>query len=459
MKITFLGASKIVTGSCYLLKFGNMKILVDCGLYQGESYCEDLNFKPFEYDPKEISAILVTHAHIDHIGRIPQLYRNGFVGKIYSTPPTKDFAEILLLDSEHILRKEAEEKGKEPLYGVNDVLDVMNLWETVPYHERIKINTHSCGTAPGCEVEFYDAGHVLGSSSIVIRADGKQVVFSGDLGNIDTPFLKPTEFFETADYAVLESTYGNRRHSDLKKRKDLFEDIIEETARANGVLLIPAFALERTQEMIFELNELVEHKRIPNVRVFIDSPLAIKLISVYQKYSHNPLYFNEGYIGRVNNGDSIFNFPRLKMTLTSEESKEISRVPSPKIIVAGSGMSQGGRILRHEREYLPHSENSILFVGFQAKNSLGRLILDGAPVVKIEGEDIKVRARIRSISGYSAHADQIQLMRWVSPMRFTLKKIFLTHGEEEEALPLAQRIKDEFAVNAGAPSLGEEVVL
>lgn len=454
MKITFYGAARVVTGSNYLLESGNTKILVDCGLYQGESYCEDLNFRPFAYDPREISAVFVTHAHIDHIGRIPQLYKNGFSGKIYSTPPTKDFAELLLLDSEHILRKEAGKRQKEPLYGINDVSGVMNLWETVPYHKKIKI-----GAPPGLEVEFYDAGHVLGSSSIIVRAEGKQIVFSGDLGNIDTPFIRPTEFFEEADYAVLESTYGNRFHSDLDKRKDLLEDIIEETTRTKGVLLIPAFALERTQEMIFELNELVENKRIPSMPVFIDSPLAIKLTTVYQKYSQNPAYFSEESIYRVKNGDAIFNFPRLRMTLTSEESREISRAPSPKIIVAGSGMSQGGRILRHEREHLPYPENTILFVGFQAKDSLGRSILDGAPVVKINEEDVPVRARVRSISGYSAHADQDQLMRWISPMRFTLKKVFLTHGEEEESGPLAQRIKDEFAVDAELPSLGQEAVL
>ena len=459
----------MVTGSNYLLESGPSagsgqatKILIDCGLHQGSNYCETHNFEPFPYDPKEIAAVFITHAHIDHIGRLPKLMKDGFRGKIYSTPPTKDFAELLLLDSEHILREEAEKKNLPPLYSAADVIELMKLWQKTPYHQKIAVGARQSG-GQGFEVELYDAGHVLGSASVLVSesppAGGKKIVFSGDLGNVPAPLIKPTEYIENADYALVESTYGARVHEKAEARKGILEALIEENIKNGGVLMIPAFALERTQELLFELNEIVESGRIPKVPIFIDSPLAIKLTALYQKYSTDPNYFNEEAIQLIKGGDQIFNFPGLRMTLTTEQSKEINNVPPPKIIIAGSGMSNGGRILHHELRYLSDPKNTILFIGYQAEATLGRQLFNGAKNVKIFGEEISVRCKIKAIGGYSAHADQPQLMKWGMAMRGTLKKIFVVQGEEEQSNVLAEKIKAELAIDAEVPSIGETVVL
>jgi len=442
MKLTFYGAAKMVTGSNYMLESGGEKILIDCGLQQGSSFCERQNFDPFEYDPKEISAVFVTHAHIDHTGRLPKLFKDGFRGKIYSTFPTRDFVELLLLDSEHVLDQDAEKFKLTKIYTTDDVLNLMNLWEGVEYHKKVKLKNF--------EIEFYNAGHILGSSFIVVSAEGKKIVFSGDLGNSPAPIIGLKEFIEEVDYCLIESTYGNRVHEKATERKDILEDLIEDTVRAGGVLMIPAFAMERTQELLFEINDLVENGRIPRTPVFVDSPLAIKLTTVYKKYEQ---YFEKSTQALVRFGEAIFNFPGLKLTLTTEESKTINEVKPPKVIIAGSGMSTAGRILHHERRYLPDPKSTLLIIGYQSRGSLGRRILDGEKVVRIMGEDVQVNCRVKAIGGYSAHADQPQLFEWLRPMRLALKKVFLIHGEEEEAVPLAQKFRDELAVEAVVPEL------
>lgn len=451
MKLSFLGAVKSVTGSSYLLESGDTKILVDCGLHQGSHYCEEHNYEKFGFDPKEIKAVFITHAHIDHTGRLPQLVHAGFQGKIYSTHPTKDMAEALLVDSEHLLREEAEKKGKLPIYTIPDVTRTVGLWQKLSYHEKLVVGPFV--------VELYDAGHVLGSSSVVVEAEGKRIVFSGDLGNMPAPFIKPIEYIPDVDYALVESAYGGRIHERAAERKDMLEDAIEEAVLSKGVLLLPAFALERTQEMIFELNELIEHGRIPRIPVFIDSPLAIKLTAVYEKYSQDPNYFSEESIKLIRKGDAIFNFPGLRMTLSTEESKAINDIPSPKVIMAGSGMSNGGRILHHERRYLSDPASSIVFIGYQAQGTLGRLILDGVKTVKMFGEIVPVRCKVRTISGYSAHADQPQLVKWVDAMQDRVQKVFVVQGEEEQSNDLALKLRDELAVNAVVPAAGDSVVL
>ncbi len=451
MKLTFYGATEQVTGSNFLLESGSAKILIDCGLHQGSRYAEDGNFKPFPYDPKEIEAVFVTHSHIDHIGRIPQLYRQGFRGSIYSTAPTKDFAEQLLLDSEHILNKEAADRNEPPLYTIDDVNNVLGLWHKRKYHEPV---THG-----PFEAEFYDAGHILGSSFVVITEGGKRTVFSGDIGNLKTPIVKDTETITGVDYALVESTYGGRIHEDLLSRRDQLEDAIEDAVRSGGVLLIPAFAMERTQDLLFELNQLAEEGRIPRLPIYIDSPLAIKLTAVYKKYSADPHYVDEEALAHLRNGDAIFDFPGLHFSLTTEQSKAINEVAPPKVIIAGSGMSNGGRILHHERRHLSDPNSTILFIGYQAAGTLGRRILEGERRVTVLGEEVEVRCRKRAISGYSAHADQEKLLAWIAPMRQSLKKIFLIHGEVDQGEQLAVKIRDELAVKAHIPKYGESVIL
>lgn len=433
----------MVTGSNYLLEIGDKKILIDCGMYQTTRFSDEKNYEKFPYNPRDIEAVFVTHAHLDHTGRLPKLKRDGFGGEIYSSEPTRDFAELMLLDSEHVLLQESEKTGSPVLYTAGDVLNTMSAWRGIPYHKRLEFKNFA--------VTFYDAGHILGSSFILIEAEGKRLVFSGDLGNTPAPIIMPTEHIKNVDYCIIESTYGGRVHESGVKRKDFIQAVIKETMLDGGVLMIPAFAMERTQELLFELDELVEAKRIPKVPIFIDSPLAIKLTAVYQKYEN---YFNKETANLIKSGDQIFNFSGLHMTLSAEQSKDINNVPPPKIIVAGSGMSQGGRILHHEIRYLGDPKNTILFVGYQASGSLGRQIFDGQKMVKIFNEDVIVRAKVKSIGSYSAHADQPKLLNWLEPMHANLKKIFIVHGEVEQSLALSESIKEHLHIHSEIPKLG-----
>lgn len=448
MRLTFHGASGGVTGSNYLLESGGHKVLVDCGLFQGSHYADRQNFEPFAYNPEEVHAVFVTHPHLDHVGRLPKLVKDGFCGDVYSTAPARDLAELILIDSEHILAKEAEREKRPSLCTLEDVARLMELWKPVEYH--------GSATSGPFTVTWYDAGHILGSAFLLVEAEGTRIVFSGDLGNSPAPIIKPTEPLVPADYCVMESTYGDRLHQNIDERREMLENAIEDTAKSGGVLLIPAFALERTQELLYHLHQLFEEGRIPPMPVFIDSPLAIKMTAVYKKYEN---YFNKASSKLVRSGDDILNFPGLRLTLTTEESKRINEVPPPKVIMAGSGMSHGGRILHHERRYLSDPKSMILFVGYQARGSLGRQILDGAREVTIFREEISVRCKKRVVSGYSAHADQSLLMTWLRPQRMALKKVFMTHGEPEVSAVFAQKVRDEFAVSTEAPSLGETIEL
>jgi metallo-beta-lactamase family protein len=439
MKLTFYGGVKEVTGANYLLESGDTKILIDCGLHQGGSFCEKHNWEPFKYNPEEIAAVFLTHAHIDHSGRLPKLLKERFKGRVYSTPPTKDFANLLLLDSEHVLVDEATRFKKPALYTVRDIEELMTRWEDVPYGKEITVGPF--------KITFRSAGHILGSSIVVIEAEGKKIAFSGDLGNSPAPIIGAYDVLgDDIDYCVVESTYGDRIHPEIAG--GMVEDVIEDTVKAGGVLMIPAFAMERTQKLLFEINELIENGRVPMVPVFLDSPLAIKVTDVYKKYKD---YFDEKTMHLLKGDNLLFDFPGLKKTFTTDESKKINDTPAPKIIIAGSGMSQGGRILHHEKRYLADPKSTILFIGYQAKNSLGRKVLDGEKEVKIHGEMVPVRCRIVQIHGYSAHADQKQLLEWLRPMRLSLKKIFVVQGEEEASLAVSRKIIDELAVRAEIP--------
>src|SRR3989344_402896 len=450
MKLTFHGGAKMVTGANYLLESDSQKILIDCGLHQGSNFCEKHNWEPVAYKPSEISAVFIAHAHIDHVGRLPKLYKDGFRGQGYSTLPTREFAELLIKDSDHILEEEARRFKKPILFIPEDIENLMKHWQGVEYHAPVTVGPF--------KVMFYNAGHILGSSFILVEVEGKKIIFSGDLGNSPAPIIGPWETFGGgATHCLIESTYGDRVHEDLPERKEILEDLIEDTVKNNGTLMIPAFAMERTQDLLYEINDLMEHGRIPRLPIFLDSPLAIKLTDVYRRYDR--YFVHNAGLSRKHDPGHLFKFRDLKMTFTTEESKKINDVPPPKVIIAGSGMSHGGRILHHERRYLPDPESKLLIVGFQAYGSIGRQILEGASSVRMFHEDISVRCHVKAIGGYSAHADQFQLMQWLKPMRKTLKKVFAVQGEEGPAAALGQKIIDEYAVSAHVPEMGEEVVL
>ncbi|KKS15770.1 MAG: RNA-metabolising metallo-beta-lactamase [Parcubacteria group bacterium GW2011_GWB1_41_6] len=467
LKLSFYGGAQEVTGANYLLESDPStssgqatKLLVDCGLFQGSKIAEDKNRAPFDYDPKSINALFVTHSHIDHIGRIPKLVKEGFGGTIYSTPPTKDLAEIMLIDSLGVLEKEAQRDNKEVFYNQEDVRQAMSQWQAIDYHQEFEVQDF--------KVNFKNAGHILGSAMIEIIYGGAtsvggsrtsvpiKIVFTGDLGNPPAPLLRPPEEVNDADFLIIESTYGDKVHEDRKERKIKLERAIEDAVKAGGVLMMPAFSLERTQEILFELNDLVEHGRIPQVPIFLDSPLAIMATEIYKKYEN---YFNQEAKYVINSGDEIFKFPGLKMTKTTEESKSINEIPAPKVIIAGSGMSNGGRIIHHERRYLSDPKNTLLLVGYQSAGSLGRILQDGAKSITILGDKIEVRAKIEVIRGYSAHPDQEGLVEFVQKSAETLKQVFVVQGESSSSLFFVQRVRDYLGLNAQSPKYGDSIQL
>ena len=449
-KLTFHGGALSVTGANYLIETERTKVLVDCGMVQGSRHALEENYKPFPYEPSKIDALFITHAHVDHTGRVPKLVKDGFTGPIYATEPTVDLANVMLVDSQGLI--ESESKGERPpLYNEKDVEKTAVQFKPVKYRQEIRVNDD-------IRVRLQDAGHILGSAIIElwVRENGKETkfVFSGDLGNPPTPLLEPTEYIDEADYVVVETTYGDRLHEDKKQRKGLLENAVEDTITSGGTLMVPSFALERTQEILLELNELVENNRIPEVPVFMDSPLAIRATEVYKKHTN---YFNKEARALIESGDELFNFPNLKFTLSVPESKAINDVPPPKVIMAGSGMSTGGRILHHEMRDLPDPASTILFIGYQGAGTIGRRISDGAESVKIYGTEVPVRCKVRSIGGYSAHADQDGLYGWIDNMRGggKLKKVFCVQGEEEAASAFALRVRDRMAVDATVPQPGD----
>ncbi len=448
MQLTFYGGTGEATGSNYVLASGGVRIMIDCGLHQGGHYADRENFEPFAYDPKGIAAVFVSHSHLDHIGRLPSLALAGFSGTIYSTHPTRDFAELMLEDAEHLLAKEAEREARPPLYRVEDIRNAMALWKGVGYHEPVAVGPFI--------VEYYDAGHILGSAITHVTCEGKTIVFSGDLGNIPSPLIKPTERIPSADYCLIESTYGDRVHENVEGRREMLLGAIEETYKAGGVLMIPTFAMERTQDLLFHFHQLYHQGKLPDEPIFLDSPLGIKLTELFRKYEGS---FNDKAEAIVKEDGDVLTFPALRVTLSTEQSKAINDVPPPKIIIAGSGMSNGGRILHHELRYLSDPKSEIVFVGYQGEGSLGRELLEGAAEARIFGETVPVRCRKIDIPGYSAHADQPHLLDWLSSMKGSLKKVFVVQGDPDASVALAHKIIDGFGVTAEVPHAGESVTL
>ncbi|MEK7558663.1 MAG: MBL fold metallo-hydrolase [Patescibacteria group bacterium] len=450
LKLTFHGGVGTVTGANFLLEGAGKRFLIDCGLRQGcFKVCDDANRAPFPYDPASIDAVFITHSHIDHVGRLPKLVKEGFRGKIYSTIPTKDIAEVMLIDSLGVMEKEAKHDKLPTIYNTLNVGETMRQWEGVPYHRDINFDH-------GFTVRLLDSGHVLGSCMVEFTFNKKKIVFTGDLGNSPSPLLNDSENITDADYLIIESVYGDRNHESRADRKRFLEEVIEESIKMKGVLMIPAFSLERTQQILYEINNFVENKKIPPVAIYLDSPLAIKVTKIYSNYEE---YFKPEVRALITSGDDIFSFSGLKKTLTTEESRAILSEPDPKIIIAGSGMSNGGRIIHHEKNYLGDKKNTLLLIGYQSAGTPGRLIQDGNEFINILGEEVPVNARIVTISGYSAHKDSDALVEFVSHGRDKVKKVFAVMGEPKSALFFVQRLRDYLGVDAMAPRAGESIEL
>lgn len=469
MKITFLGATKIVTGSNFLVEAAGKKFLVDCGLYQGKTELEEQNYREFDYNPAEIDFMLLTHAHIDHSGRIPKLYNDGFKGPIYAHKATCDLCQIMLPDSGHIQEMEAEWKNKKrirkgqptrgPLYTAEDALKCMEIFVPVKYDEIIQVSEN-------IYVRFNDAGHMLGSSTIEIWAkeDGKETkaVFSGDLGNNDIPLLSEPTMIDNCDYLVMESTYGSRLHIRNDQKAELFLKIVSETIDNGGTVVIPSFAVGRTQEILYEINKikenrhdeefLREYRTLMKVPVYVDSPLAI---SATQVFKENMDLFEDEVKEEMERGNNPLEFPGLKFTQTADESKALNESNEPSIIISASGMCDVGRIKHHLKHNIWNPKSTILFVGYQAPGTLGYEIVNGAKKVTIFGEEFAVNARIEYIEGYSGHADQEWLMNFVYSFYNKPKHIFLVHGEEESQEVLRNKILENTGIGVTIPEYGE----
>ena len=469
MKITFLGATKTVTGSNYLVEAAGKKFLVDCGLWQGKKELEEENFQEFEFDPQEIDFMLLTHAHIDHSGRIPKLYKEGYRNRIYAQKATCDLCTLMLPDCGHIQETECEwknrkrlrkgEKPREPLYTAEEAVKCLELFEPVQYDEIIDITDD-------IHVRFNDAGHMLGSSIIElwVNEDGKltKTVFTGDIGNNDIPLLSEPTMIEDTDYLVMESTYGSRLHEKNDQKAQIFLDIVASTIQNGGTVVIPSFAVGRTQEILYELNRikdtsedekfLKQYEILMRTPVYVDSPLAISATEVFKE---NMNLFDEETQELMKSGKHPLEFPGLQFTRTPDESKALNENPEPKIIISASGMCDVGRIKHHLKHNLWKSDCCILFVGYQAPGTLGYSLVNGAKKVKIFGEEIAVNARIEYIEGYSGHADQNGLMNFVYSFLKKPKEIFLVHGEEGSQEVLKNKLTEETHIPVRIAGFGE----
>lgn len=462
--IHFYGGAGTVTGSNFLFtpspkaSDSKLKILIDCGLFQGKHSFEEANWEPFPYNPADISVLINTHAHIDHIGRIPKLVKDGFRGTIFSTEATRALAEPLLLDAMELSARTAQHIGKEPLYTEKDVAQAMRQWKGMPYHEPQDMGDDVVLT-------FNDAGHILGSAIAIFSRQGDpthSVAFTGDLGGGNSPLLAPVEVPVGVQYVVMESVYGDRMRKDDTHRRDLLENYIEETAAKGGTLLMPAFSTERTQDLLFEIRSLFLEKRVPSMPVYLDSPLAQKITAAYLAY---PQYFSDEMQKRIAGGEHIFAFPELQFVEGAEESEHARQKPGAKIILAGSGMSNGGRVVSHEAAILPDENSTLLVVGYQSAGSLGRRLIEGAKKVDIRGEEITVRCRVAAMYGYSAHMDGEQLLEFVNALTETpagkkpLDQVFVVMGEPAASGFLVQRIRDYLGLLATMPQAGDSVAI
>ncbi len=464
MKLTFLGAARTVTGSCFLLETKARKILIDCGLFQGHIKETTLNCEDFPFNPSDIDYVLLTHAHIDHSGRIPKLYVDGFQGEVIATKAAVELCSVMLPDSGHIQETEVEWINKRrarenkhsirPLYTMQDAVDCIKLFRKVKCDQEIILDE-------GIRVIYRDSGHMLGSAIIEVWVkEGKKetkLVFTGDLGNKGLPILKDPSIVKDADYLIMESTYGDRLHGDNIGKAEKFLNAIIETINNGGNVIIPSFAVGRTQEILYELHKDKEKygdrlDALKNIPVFVDSPLAVSATEIFRS---NEDCFDEETRNYIRNGDNPLDFPGLRFTRSADESKALNDLMESVVIISASGMCEAGRIKHHLKHNLWKPENTILFVGYQAQGTLGRRILDGAKKVRIFGEDISVNARIVSIDGFSGHADQQGLIEWLGYFRKGPKKVFLVHGEPEAQKSLSREVEEKYNIECIIPDRGE----
>jgi metallo-beta-lactamase family protein len=464
MRVEFLGGVRAVTGSATLLEKGSLKWLVDCGMFQGGKEYEKKNWNLLPYQAKGLSYILLTHAHIDHSGLIPRLVKEGFQGKVVCTKATFDLCDIMLRDSGHIQEMEAEwqnRKGKRagrgeavPLYTMKDAEKCLRYFQTVSYDEKFQL-------ADGVKVRFRDAGHILGSAMIEIWVEKgggleNKLIFSGDLGNLEQPLLRDPSIVEEGDVLWLESTYGNRLHKSREETAQELLKIIQEAIAHQAKVVIPAFAVERTQDIIYTLGQFIRKGSIPQTPIYIDSPLAISATEIYKRNSE---CFDQETKDLLLGGEKPLDIPGILYTQTTEESKAINEDPRSGIIIAASGMCDSGRILHHLKHHLWREESHIIFIGYQAEGTVGRRIVDGAKTVRLFGEEIAVYAHIHTLGGFSAHADQKGLLDWVSHIRNPQLVVFVNHGEEKISMELSQRIHEQFHFNTAVPQWREKKIL
>ena len=463
MRLTFLGAAMMVTGSSYLLESGKHKVLIDCGMFQGGKVISQLNRRPFAYRPSEIDAVILTHAHIDHSGLLPRLVNEGFHGSIYTSRVTADLAKIMLPDSAHIQEVDsdiANRKGKragrdevEPLYTVDDAYSCLKHFSTVKFNEIIDV-------APSITVRFRNAGHIFGSAivEIWVEEDGKKTkfVFSGDLGQPNQPIIKDPDMVEDADYVIVESTYGDRVH-DHTDKEEVLAKIINDTIKRGGNVVIPAFAVGRTQTLLYYFRNLLKAKKIPQVPIIIDSPMAISATDVF--VHHADEYDAETTSIIQQDKENPLRMQNLRFSKSLDESKAINFMEEPVIIISASGMADAGRILHHLKHNLWRSESSVLLVGFQAQGSLGRRLVEGVKRVRIMGEQIRVSAQIHNLDGFSAHADKEQLMTWLSGFTQKPSAMFIVHGEQDMSAPFSRAIEERLQVKTYIPQYGDSAVI
>ena len=464
-KLHFLGAAQNVTGSRYLIEANNVRFLVDCGLYQERKYLYR-NWDPFPIPPNTLDAVLLTHAHLDHCGLLPKLVREGFRGRIVSTAATADITQIMLMDSAKIQEEDAEHKIKRhererrkgpypevPLYTPADAKACCSLFSPVRYGEPVLIGNSVSAT-------FHDAGHVLGSSMILVdisqNGEKRSVLFSGDVGCWNKPILRDPTLFNEADYVLIESTYGDRLHEDSESVTKQLAEVINSTVQARGNIVIPSFALERSQEVLYYMNKLLMERRIPHLMVFLDSPMAVGITDIFKKH---PELYDSDMLELIRKGSSPFDFPGLTMVRETDQSKAINNITGSTMIIAGSGMCTGGRVKHHLVTNISRPECTILFVGYQAIGTLGRLIVDGARKVRILGKEYPIRAKMAQINGFSAHADRDELFQWLSSLKRPPKQIFVVHGEAETALQFADFLTERTGWNISAPEYGNESIL